>query len=98
MKNSAPKTSPHALADHNGILRVRPDLVQARMEIDFDPDRLSESDVVELVGEHSAQVSAVLEKSIYRLEGSACEACALKLERKVESVGPPQPTSARSCR
>ncbi len=86
MKNSAPKTSPHALADHNGILRVRPDLVQARMEIDFDPDRLSESDVVELVGEHSAQVSAVLEKSIYRLEGSACEACALKLERKVEKI------------
>ena len=86
MKKTTPETSDHVLAEHHGILRVRPDLVNARMEIDFDPDRLSESEVMELVDEHSAQVAAVLEKSIFRLEGSACEACALKLERKVEKI------------
>ena len=86
MKNTTPTPNEHALADHLGIVRVRPDLVQGRVEIDFDPDRLNDSEVAELVGEHRDQVSAVLEKSIYRLEGSACEACALKLERKVEKI------------
>ena len=76
----------HELTDHRGIVQVRPDLVHAKVEIDFDPNKLSETDVRELVREHSAQVSSVLEKSIYRLEGSACEACALKLERKVEKI------------
>lgn len=74
------------LTDHDGIVRVRPDLVHAKVEIDFDPNQLSEKDVRELVHEHLGQVSSVLEKSIYRLEGSACEACALKLERKVKKI------------
>ena len=76
----------HELTDHSGIVHVRPDLVHAKVEIDFDPNKLSETDVRELVQAHSAQVSSVLEKSIYRLEGSACEACALKLERRVEKI------------
>jgi len=76
----------HELTDHKGIVKVRPDLVHAKVEIDYDPAKLSEKDVVELVKEHQAEVSSVLEKSIYRLEGSACEACALKLERRVEKI------------
>ena len=74
------------MADHTGIVRVRPDLVDARVEIDFDPQRLSESDVLDLVKEHRTQVAALLEKSIFRLEGGVCEACALKLERKVAKI------------
>ncbi len=74
------------LADHSGIVRVRPDPVHACVDIDFDPQRLSENDVLGLVSEHLAQVSSALERSIFRLEGSACEACALKLERKVEKI------------
>ncbi len=76
----------HDLTDHQGIVAVRPDLVGAKVEIDFDPQKLSEADVRELVQEHRGQVSSVLEKSIYRLEGSACEACALKLEKRVEKI------------
>ena len=64
MKNTTPTPNELALADHLGVFRVRPDLVQARVEIDFDPDRLTESEVVELVGEHSAQVAAVLAKGL----------------------------------
>ncbi|MES2660608.1 MAG: heavy metal translocating P-type ATPase [Verrucomicrobiota bacterium] len=86
MRNETSKPIDHDLADHRGIVRVIPDLVHARVEIDFDPQRLSESDVRELVSEHSAQVSAALERSIFRLEGSACEACALKLERRIERI------------
>ncbi|MEO5913258.1 MAG: heavy metal translocating P-type ATPase [Luteolibacter sp.] len=86
MKNGAPDGIGHELTDHTGIVRVRPDLVHASLEIDFDPNRLTESDVRELVKEHTDQVAAVLQKSIFRLEGSACEACALKLEKKVEKI------------
>lgn len=77
---------PHALADHQGILSVQPDPVRARVDIEFDPARLSEGQVRELVQEHSAQVSFALDKSIFRLEGSACEACAIKLERKIQKI------------
>jgi Cd2+/Zn2+-exporting ATPase len=76
----------HDLATHRGIVRVRPDPVHAVVEIDFDPDKLTEEDVRELVSEHREQVSSAIEKSIYRLEGSACEACALKLEKKIEKI------------
>jgi Zn2+/Cd2+-exporting ATPase len=86
MKNSKPETTDQPFTDRTGIVRVRPDLVNARVEIDFDPGCLSENDVVDWLGEHSAKLAAVLEKSIFRLEGSACEACALKLERKVEKI------------
>ncbi len=79
-------TTEHDLTDHSGIVRVRPDLVNAKVEIDFDPGQLSEQDVVELVQEHEEQVASVLQKSIYRLHGSGCEACALKLEKKVGKI------------
>jgi len=76
----------HDLATHSGIVRVRPDPIHAVVEIDFDPNKLTENDVRELVSEHHGQVSSAIEKSIYRLEGSACEACALKLEKKIEKI------------
>jgi len=85
MKADSPSPD-HDLNDHQGIVSVRPDLVGAKVEIDFDPDELSEADVRKIVQEHRRQVSSVLEKSIYRLEGSACEACALKLEKRVEKI------------
>ncbi len=74
------------LAGQAGIVRVLPDPVNARVEIDYNPDRLSEDDVRHLVSEHRGQVDAVLEKSIFRLEGSACEACALKLEHRISRI------------
>ncbi|MES2475187.1 MAG: heavy metal translocating P-type ATPase [Verrucomicrobiota bacterium] len=77
---------PSDLADRSGIVRVVPDPVHARVEIDYDPDQLSEADVRHLVSEHQDQVEAVLEKSIFRLEGSACEACALKLEHRISRI------------
>lgn len=86
MKNTPPADDGHELADHSGIVRVRPDPVNARVDIDFDPERLSESDVRELVEEHRDLVAAVVQKSIFRLEGGACEACAVKLEKKAVKI------------
>lgn len=84
--NSPTITPDHALSDHSGIVAVHPDLIGAKIEIDFDPKELSENEVRDIVMEHQSQVSSVLQKSIYRLEGSACEACAIKLERKMEKI------------
>ena len=74
--DSPVKSPDHSLGDHTGIVRVNPDLVRAVVEIEFDPQRLSDNDVRALVDEHAGQVSAALQKSIFRLEGNACEACA----------------------
>ena len=86
MKDASEETQVHDLVNHPGIVGVRTDPVKAQVDIDFDPEKLSEKDIVKIVKEHGNQVSAALEKSIYRLEGSACEACALKLERKVAKI------------
>lgn len=65
-----------------GVLGVR--LVgDESVEIDFNPQRLSDAQV-----ESYARnlVPERFEKCLYRLNGRACEACALKLERKVERI------------
>ena len=79
-------TPDHELIDHAGIIRVRPDPAHVRVDIEFDPKRLSESDVRNLVQEHAGQVSLALKKSIYRLQSNACEACAQKLETKIQKI------------
>jgi Cd2+/Zn2+-exporting ATPase len=75
-----------ALAEHEGIVDVRAMPGQARLEITFDPGRLTEADIRALATEHSAEVSAALQKRAYRLEGSASEAGAQKLERRVSNI------------
>lgn len=76
----------HEISDHGGIVKVTPDLIHARVEIDFDPRQLSENQVRDIIQEHRAQVASALQQSIFRLEGSACEACAQKLEQKIKKI------------
>lgn len=65
-----------------GVLGVR--LVgDESVEIDFNPDRLSDAQVEKYARN---LVPERFEKCLYRLNGRACEACALKLERKVERI------------
>lgn len=75
-----------ALTAHSGILRVETDPAHAGVEVDFDPAVLSDSDVRLLLKEHIAQVESSIRKRTFRLEGNACEACALKLEKKVAKL------------
>jgi Cd2+/Zn2+-exporting ATPase len=76
----------HELTDHAGIVRVKPDAVHGRVEIEFDPQRLNEHELMEIVTEHVGQVTSALKKATYRLESSACEACAQKLETKIKKI------------
>lgn len=76
----------HQLADHSGILRVASDPDHAVVDVAFDPAVLSDNDVRSLLKEHIVQVESSIRKDTYRLEGSACEACAQKLEKRVGRI------------
>jgi len=76
----------HDLTAHNGIIRVATDPAHASVDVEFDPAVLSDSEVRSLLKEHIAQVESSIRKSTFRLEGNACEACALKLEKKVAKL------------
>ena len=53
------------------------------VEIDFNPKQLSDAEVEEYIRHLSPHK---FQKCLFRLNGRACEACALKLERKVERL------------
>ena len=74
------------LADHEGILGVTVDPEHGRLEIDYDPARLSESDLRAMASEDAADLSNALRKLSFRLESASSEAGALKLEKKVGKV------------
>jgi Cd2+/Zn2+-exporting ATPase len=74
------------LAEHEGILGVKADPEHGRLEIDYDPARLSESDLRAMASEDAADLSNALRKLSFRLESASSEAGALKLEKKVGKV------------
>ncbi len=76
----------HSLADHAGIVQVSSDPEHARVDLAFDPSKLSDSEVRSLLKEHISKVESTIRKSTFRLEGNACEACAQKLEKKVSRI------------
>ncbi len=80
------KPTDHELNDHSGILRVSTDPAHACVDVEFDPAKLSDSEVRTLLKEHISQLESSIRKSTFRLEGNACEACAMKLEKKVRSI------------
>ncbi|MBC8126741.1 MAG: cadmium-translocating P-type ATPase, partial [Gloeobacteraceae cyanobacterium ES-bin-144] len=76
----------HGLTQHDGVLCVSTDPGRASVDVEFDPARLSDSDVRSLLKEHITQVESAIGKCTYRLEGNACEACAQKLEKKIKRI------------
>jgi Cd2+/Zn2+-exporting ATPase len=80
------ETPDHDLTDHDGILRVAADPVNAVVDVDFNPAVLSDGEVRSLLKEHIAQIESSIRKNTFRLEGNACEACAQKLEKKVARI------------
>ncbi len=56
------------------------------VDVDFDPVLLSENELRSLLKEHIAHVESAIRKHTFRLEGTACEACAQKLEKRVARI------------
>jgi len=76
----------HDLADHDGIIEVSADPKHGRLQISFDPGRLSESELRKVAEADAGDVAMALKKLSFRLESSGCEAGALRLEKKVEKI------------
>lgn len=82
-----PSLDPAAeLERHEGVLRVEADPAHASVDIDFDPSVLSDHEVRSLLKDHIARMESSIRKETYHLESNACEACALKLERRVRRL------------
>ena len=78
------KRATQSIAGHAGVVGVAPLEGKVGFEIEFDPAKLSEGDVRTIVNAHVPSVA--LQKQTLRLDGSACEACAIRLERKVKKI------------
>ncbi|MFY8268123.1 MAG: heavy metal translocating P-type ATPase [Terrimicrobiaceae bacterium] len=78
------KETTRSIAEHEGVVSVHPVPGKAAIEIEFDPAMLSEDEVRRIFGDHTPDVS--LQKRTLRLDGKACEACAIRLERKMKKI------------
>jgi len=72
------------IADHEGVLGVHPLPGRSSIEIEYDPSTLSEGDLRRIARTHAPGTD--LQKRLLRLDGAACEACAIRLERKIKQI------------
>lgn len=78
------KQTTASIAEHAGVVSVHPVPGKAAIEIEYDPETLSQSDLRRIVAAH--QPGVALQKRTLRLDGAACEACAIQLEKKVKKI------------
>jgi Cd2+/Zn2+-exporting ATPase len=71
---------------HQGLLEIHADPSHARVEVEFNPQQLTDHEVRELIHRHIESLESGIRKQTYRLENTGCEACALKLERRVARI------------
>jgi len=80
----------HTIKSHEGILEVVPERGGERVSIAFDPQRLDETAVREIVGTHFQPALECAGSGpcrwVMRLDGEACESAAAKLEMRVAKV------------
>ncbi|MEI6035551.1 MAG: cation-translocating P-type ATPase [Verrucomicrobiae bacterium] len=73
-----------SLARHAGVVGVQPLPGRTAFEIEYDPAKLSEDGLRRIAEAHVP--APALQKRTFRLDGAACEACAIRLESKVEKI------------
>jgi Cd2+/Zn2+-exporting ATPase len=73
-----------SIAEHSGVVSAHPIPGKTAIEIEYDPAKISQQDLRRIVGSHAPGIP--LQKRTLRLEGNACEACAIKLEKKVKNI------------
>jgi len=78
-----------AVADQRGIVNVAVDTADETITFAYDPQRVSEGDILRVVHEVAPALQQRWERCTLRLErrgGRACESCALALERQVSRL------------
>ena len=69
-----------------GVLRTMIDSEARTLTIDYDLTRISDEAVQRIAQRLEPEARRRLDKCLMRLRGRACEACALNLERKAQSI------------
>jgi Cd2+/Zn2+-exporting ATPase len=78
------KQATESIAGHAGVVGVLPLPGRTAFEIEYDPAKLSDDELRRIA---EANVPAPsLQKRTLRLDGAACEACAIRLEKRVEKI------------
>ena len=78
-----PEASPEASP---GVIRTSVGVEKHEVTIDYDPSVITEASLREVVTRLAPEHDGHFDKCLMRLEGRACEACALHLERKAEAI------------
>lgn len=78
------KEATKSIAGHTGVVGVQPLPGRTAFEIEYDSSKLSEEDLRRIAESHVP--GPALQKRTLRLDGAACEACAIRLERKMEKI------------
>lgn len=73
-----------SLVEHEGVVSAHPVPGKTAIEIEYDPAKLSREELRRIVGSHTPGSS--LQKSTLRLEGGACEACAIRLVKRAKKI------------
>jgi copper chaperone CopZ len=76
----------HLLKVPTGIVGTAIDADTHALTIDYDPKLISEESIRQVAQRLSPEVQRRFDKCVMRLGGRACEACALKLERKAGNI------------
>jgi len=77
---------PHLLKVPTGIVRTAIDADTHALSIDYDPRLISDQSIRQVAERLAPEAQRRFDKCLMRLGGRACEACALKLERKAENI------------
>src|SRR6478672_6186492 len=77
---------PHLLKVPVGIVGAAIDGETHALTIDYDPRLISDESIRQVAARLAPEAQRHFDKCVMRLGGRACEACALKLERKAEKI------------
>ncbi|MEI8233804.1 MAG: heavy metal translocating P-type ATPase [Verrucomicrobiota bacterium] len=69
-----------------GVLRASVDTAQHSVTIDYDPSVLTDESIREVASRLVPEGESHFGKCLLRLHGRACEACAIRFERKAEAI------------
>lgn len=76
----------HELAEQEGIVGISADPEHSRLEIEFDPEQITEAELREIASEDARELAMELKKLSFRLANTGCEASALRLESRVGKI------------
>ena len=77
---------PHLAKVPTGIVGTAIDADTHALTIDYDPRLISDESIRQVAERLAPEAQRRFDKCVMRLGGRACEACALKLERKAENI------------